>query len=120
MQGAISENINHIYIAPDDQLLSVLEYGRRNLSLTIMDTQLLPPPDGNQNRTGQILGACLGFLVMSCVFVTLRLYTRLFLIKSARWDDWTIVLALVLSSLFGLPNLHADLDEAWQHRWGRT
>ncbi|KAF6235475.1 hypothetical protein HO173_006158 [Letharia columbiana] len=74
-----------------------------------MDTQLLPASDGNQNRTGQILGACLGFLVMSCIFVTLRLYTRLFLIKSARWDDWTIVLAL-LGSIVGVgldfPEIH--------------
>ena len=67
-----------------------------------MTTQSPPPLDGNQNRTGEILGACIGFLVISFIFVVLRLYTRLFLIKSARWDDWTIALALVLSSFFGL------------------
>lgn len=67
-----------------------------------METQSSPTPDGNQNRTGEILGASIGFLVVSFIFVMLRLYTRLFLIKSALWDDWTILLAMVLSSLFGL------------------
>lgn len=68
-------------------------------SITVnMTTQSPTPLDGNQNRTGEILGACIGFLVVSFISVVLRLYTRVFLIKSARWDDWTIVLALVLSS----------------------
>lgn len=85
-----------------------------------MEAQSSPTPDGNQNRTGEILGATIGFLVVSFIFVVLRLYTRLFLVKSARWDDWTIVLALVLSSLFGLGIVSADIDEAWQPHWGRT
>lgn len=62
-----------------------------------MTTQSPIPLDGNQNRTGEILGACIGFLVVSFISVVLRLDTRVFVIKSARWDDWTIVLALVLS-----------------------
>lgn len=61
-----------------------------------MSTQLSPPPDGNQNNTGQILAAFIGFPAMSGIFVALRLYTRLCIIKCARWDDWTILLALVL------------------------
>lgn len=56
-----------------------------------------PPLDGNQNRTGPVLGMVIGALVMSCGFVGARTYTRLFITKSARWDDWTIVLALVES-----------------------
>lgn len=67
-----------------------------------METQSSLTSDGNQNRTGEILRASIGFLVVSFILVMLRLYTRLFLIKSARWDDWTIFLAMVLSSLFGL------------------
>ena len=82
-----------------------------------MTSQLSIPPDGNQNRTGEILGTCIGFLVVSFILVMLRLYTRIFLIKSARWDDWTIVLALVLRYLFGLEIVLADFDQAWQHRW---
>ena len=58
-----------------------------------------PPPDGNQNRTGELIGICIGFLVVSFIVVTLRLYTRLILIKSARWDDWTIFVALVRTEL---------------------
>lgn len=67
-----------------------------------METQSSLTPDGDQNRTGEILKAAISFLVVSFILVMLRLYTRLFLVKSARWDDWTIVLAMVLSSLFGL------------------
>ena len=67
-----------------------------------MNTQSFPPHDGNQNRTGELVGVCVGFLIISVVFVGLRLYNRVFLIKSPRWDDWTIVLALVRSSLAGL------------------
>ncbi len=85
-----------------------------------MITSSPTPLDGNQNRTGEILGVSIGFLVISFIVVVLRLYTRLFLIKSARWDDWTILLALVLRSIFDLGIMFADLDEVWQHRWCRT
>ena len=36
-----------------------------------------------------------GALTLACVFTGLRMYTRLVITKSARWDDWTIVLACV-------------------------
>ena len=64
-----------------------------------MSCQSSPPPDGNQNRTGELIGVCIGFLVVSFIIVILRLYTRLVLIKSARWDDLIIVLALVCTEL---------------------
>ena len=60
-----------------------------------MDAQLIPPPDGNQNRNGPIIGMTIGALAVSTTFVSLRMYTRIFLAKSASWDDWTIVLAWV-------------------------
>lgn len=78
-----------------------------------MNTQLSPPPDGNQNRTGAVIGVVTGTIAISGIFVVLRLYTRLFLTKATRWDDWTILLAWVLSSLFILTVMHANLDEAW-------
>ncbi|KAL9133093.1 MAG: hypothetical protein Q9175_005732 [Cornicularia normoerica] len=65
-----------------------------------MSTQLSQPPDGNQNRTGAMIGMATGPVTVSFIFVVLRLYTRLCLIKSARWDDWTILLAL-LGSIIG-------------------
>ena len=64
-----------------------------------MSCQSSPPPDGNQNRTGELIGVCIGFLVVSFIIVILRLCTRLVLIKSARWDDLIIVLALVCTEL---------------------
>lgn len=51
----------------------------------------------------------LGAYTVSFIFVVLRLYTRLFLTKSARWDDWTILLALVLSFLSGLQDSFASM-----------
>lgn len=48
-----------------------------------------------------------------CMFVGLRMYTRLFLTKSTAWDDWTIALASVLSSLLGsLVRESGKVDEA--------
>lgn len=78
-----------------------------------MSTQLSPPPDGNQNRTGTAVGLVIGTNTPAFIIVALRLYTRLFITKSARWDDWTIVVALVLTSLFGFSVIGADLDQDW-------
>lgn len=101
VRGAFNENIKS-HLSFRESAFSHARIPSLETTTTIntvnMSAQLSPPPDGNQNRTGRILGACLGFLVVSSIFVALRLYTRLFLTKSARWDDWTIVLALVLRS----------------------
>ena len=69
--------------------------------MTDMNNQIYPPPDGNQNRTGVIIGMVIGPITIAFVFVVLRLYTRLSLTKSARWDDWTILLALVMNPISG-------------------
>ena len=63
-----------------------------------MSTPLKPPPDGNQNRLGPMIGMVIGSVAIAGVFVALRMYTRLVINRSARWDDWTIALAYVLSS----------------------
>ena len=62
------------------------------------------PVDGNQNRTQPILGMIIGALVISCAFVGARMYTRLYITKSARWDDWTIIAALVSLFIHSLLN----------------
>lgn len=85
------------------------------LSTGNMSTQLSLPPDGNQNRRGPIIRMTVCALNLSCIFVGLRIYTRLFLTKSARWGDWTIVLALVLRAFLSIPSTYANLDEAWYH-----
>ena len=85
-----------------------------------MDAQITLPLDGNQNRTGPILGMLIGALVLSCIIVGLRMYTRLFILKAARWDDWTIVLALVCSiSSINLSN-GANLYKDWYCGWNRA
>lgn len=70
-----------------------------------MNTQPSPPPDGNQNRTGPVIGVVTGTIAISCIFVVLRLYTRIFLTKAARWDDWTILLAWLGSLIGGVLDL---------------
>ena len=44
-------------------------------------------------------GMVVGGVTIASIFVMLRMYTRLFINKSARWDDWTIVIALVTGFL---------------------
>lgn len=74
-----------------------------------MGFQLLEPQDQNQNRKGPIIGMTIGALTISCVLVTLRMYTRLVIIKATRWDDWTIALALVLRHCLAMSN-RADIE----------
>ena len=81
-----------------------------------MDAQTQLPPDGNQNRTGPIIGMMIGALILSCTFVALRMFTRFFILKSVWWDDWTIVLALVLCESTQY-HTSADRDEAWNYCW---
>lgn len=60
-----------------------------------MATELSPPPDGNQNRTGVILAMVIACQTITSTVVGLRMFTRTFLAKCVGWDDWTILAALV-------------------------
>ena len=73
-----------------------------------MDPQLQPPPDGDQNRKGALIGMVVGSVTFAGIFVALRMYTRLCLIKMVRWDDWTIVIAWVRYSFIRFKGLKAD------------
>ena len=60
-----------------------------------MATQLPPPVDGNQNRTGEVLAMVIAAQVITSLVVSLRMFTRTFLAKCVGWDDWTIIAAWV-------------------------
>ncbi|KAL2045224.1 hypothetical protein N7G274_002307 [Stereocaulon virgatum] len=60
-----------------------------------MSIQLSPTPNGDQSRTGIILAMTIAALMISCIFVALRMYTRLFVTKCAWWDDLTSCLTLL-------------------------
>lgn len=61
---------------------------------------LLPPTDGDHDRSPTLVGFTITVISLAIICVTLRMVTRKFLSKNVGWDDWTIVLALVLR----LPN----------------
>lgn len=60
-----------------------------------MATQLPPPPDGNQNKTGEVLAMVIAAQTITSLVVGLRMFTRTFLAKCVGWDDWTILAACV-------------------------
>ncbi|KAL1838821.1 hypothetical protein VTJ49DRAFT_2178 [Mycothermus thermophilus] len=76
------------------------------------------------NRRETILGLCISFMVLSWIFVGLRLSVRLFWVKAPGWDDFFVVLSLLTMSVglasicvatkYGLGRhlLHLDFDSA--------
>ena len=58
---------------------------------------LPPPPDGDQNRASQTYGAVISLTILSTAIVITRVYIRFKLISKVGWDDYTIVLAQVMS-----------------------
>jgi hypothetical protein len=52
-----------------------------------------------QDRGTAVLGVTIALLVVSTIFVTLRLISRAWIVRKVSWDDWFIVLAWVCISL---------------------
>ncbi|KAK2614736.1 hypothetical protein N8I77_001541 [Diaporthe amygdali] len=50
------------------------------------------------NHTHNILGVVISFMVLTWICALLRLYTRLFIVKSPWWDDFFMVLAVATTS----------------------
>lgn len=57
------------------------------------------PEIRKESNGGLVSGIAIGFAVAASIFVALRLYTRLRLLKSAGKEDWTILVATVSKSL---------------------
>lgn len=54
-----------------------------------------PPPDGNQNRGGQIIAVDAVIFGISWSMVLLRTVTRMWITRNFEWEDATILLAAV-------------------------
>ena len=52
-----------------------------------------PPPQGDVNVSGGLLGTTILVTVISIVIVALRFATRIWIVKRVGWDDWTILFA---------------------------
>ena len=61
-----------------------------------MDSQLTPL-DGDVNRNTELTGLSWTLASLALVFVTLRIYSRVFITRNMWWDDWAIILTLVSS-----------------------
>jgi hypothetical protein len=52
-----------------------------------------PPPGGDENRQGGILAATFIVTIIASVAVSLRMATRIWIVRSVGWDDYTILFA---------------------------
>ena len=56
------------------------------------------PANGNENRQPIIIGFTIWTVVLSAIFVVLRVIVRVGIVKIRLWwDDWFIILAIVRS-----------------------
>lgn len=55
-----------------------------------------PPVIRTESNGPLVSGIAIGFVVASAFVLSLRLYARLVLLKTAGKDDWTISLAMVI------------------------
>lgn len=58
-----------------------------------MEKPTTPPPIGNADRSGGLLGTSILALSSVLIFIGLRFATRIWLVKRVGWDDWCIVFA---------------------------
>lgn len=62
-----------------------------------MDKPSTLPLDGDQDRSRGLLATTLLVTSLAIILVTLRMMVRIWIVKKVGWDDWTIILAAVLS-----------------------
>lgn len=91
--------------APPARSLSALNIVTNHDLLSIRPSQTMasnaaseiPDYSDNGSRLNVFTGVAITFLVLSYIVVALRVYVRAFLIKSFKYDDWTILASLVSS-----------------------
>ncbi|MCJ1390204.1 hypothetical protein MMC18_003062 [Xylographa bjoerkii] len=54
-----------------------------------------PPPGGDQDVSGGLLATTILVTVLATVVVSLRMLTKIWIVKRVGWDDWTILLAFL-------------------------
>ena len=65
-----------------------------------MTSKGAPPPHGDENRQSGIIGTAILVTVIACITVALRMMTRIWVVRSVGWDDYTIFLA-ALGTIIG-------------------
>lgn len=58
-----------------------------------------PPPEGNVNQAPAIIIAGSITVAVATLFVVLRFIVRIWIVKAVGWDDWTILFAIVCSTI---------------------
>lgn len=51
----------------------------------------------SETQAPTLVGIALGFIIATTVVLALRMYTRLFMLRMAGPDDWSILVAMVCS-----------------------
>ena len=77
----------------------------------------LPPPTylASDSRTASVISAAIIPVVSSTAFVALRLYTRLFILKSRLMaSDWVIILACVCAICYAAGFAGGDTEPQYQ------
>lgn len=54
-----------------------------------------PPRNGDENRQGGILATTFVVTILATIVVSMRMATRIWVVKNVGWDDWTIIAATV-------------------------
>jgi hypothetical protein len=80
-----------------DIIISSTAGASKHLLVRIGKSTMAPPPDldPNESRKTLIIIVISGLLAVSFLSVSLRLYTRTFLIKQFGWDDAAAIFAFV-------------------------
>lgn len=59
-----------------------------------------PPPGGDVDRNTTLTGVSWALASLATIFVTLRIYCRVFVTRNMWWDDWAIILTMIWSLTF--------------------
>ena len=76
-----------------------------------------PPLHGDENRQAGIIATTFVVTVLACLAVALRMVTRIWIVRSVGWDDYTILCAAVgtiLGTALDLVEIHYGLG---RHRY---
>ncbi|MCJ1347138.1 hypothetical protein MMC31_005359 [Peltigera leucophlebia] len=82
------------------------------------DSQHLSTAYEKENRGTAFLVIALFFTILAFIFVSLRIYTRIWITRAFGWDDGTIILSLVLaavSTAFNVPEVIAGYGQHLSH-----
>lgn len=85
-----------------------------------MNVHLEPPPGGDHNKGPAFLAVSLTTTIVALTFVGLRIYVRTRIVRALGWDDWTIVLAMILATVDTAINIPEVLRGEGRHEYYLT